>query len=369
MNEAISAVPASASMKMSSIANKLKGAGKSICSLALGDTHFSPPSEIVGQIQAAIADGKTHYGDSAGLDLLRSKIASANYAERKWNQENILIVPGLKQGIRYVVEVIEPDRVCILEPAWLGYEATARIGGAKVCRVDMQNDDWLDELATQEFDLLFACSPNNPDGRILSKSQIDRLVEISSRQDAWLFFDEIYSRYDYTGNWVSISRMTDYEKLIVGNGFSKAYAMTGFRLGWLATGNRMFWEQSVKLQQHVATCPNIPVQHGIANAFDQSKFIERIKEYYAANRQFVAEELPALRAFCPEAGFYYFFPVSLVSGYNNGQNYAEALLQESGLALVPGGAYGSSYEGWVRMSFSVDREVLEDGLKRLKSFG
>ncbi len=366
MNPALQELGESESMKVAGLARQLRLQGRDIVSLALGDSHFSPHPHIVEQINAAMQAGKTHYGDPQGLLALREQIA-ARLPGKHWTPEHLLVVPGLKQGLYYLFDAILSRKICVLEPAWLGYQATAKLVGAETIAIDRTDPDWLDQLTRADFDTLVLCTPNNPDGKIFGGDEIRQLVDICREQNAWLISDEIYSIFDYTNQWKSLADLTDYDQLIICNGFSKSHAMTGFRIGWLASQNRELIATCLKLQQHIATCVNIPTQHGLAHVLAAEIECTADPNYYFENRNLVVETLPNLKPYRPSGGFYFFFPTTVFSDLT-GYEFASQLLQQQGVAVVPGGAYGDNFENWIRLSFSVNRSDLHEGLRRIEDF-
>ncbi|EMI20546.1 aminotransferase class I and II [Rhodopirellula maiorica SM1] len=345
---------------------QLRASGRDVISLALGDTHTSPPTAVVDAINQAIAAGDTHYSSAAGLEPLREAIAQNYYATR-FLPEHILIVPGVKQGLFYLFRATNPKRISVLEPTWLGYKATAGLLNTEIVSVDRTHPNWLDHVAKEEFDLLTICSPNNPDGKIFNQQESEALLNICKSKNAWLISDEIYSTYDYDSKWNSMAQFS-YDKLVVCNGFSKSHAMTGMRVGWIASQNPKVIEDSCKLQQHIATCPCTPVQRGLVTQADpQLAALRDTALIYNQNRMLIAEKLEGFSSYLPDGALYYFVPTSVLGG-GSGADVAEQLLAEQGVAVVPGVAYGDSFEEFVRISFSTAESTLRSAIDRIRDF-
>ena len=366
MNPALSEIRPSASLKMAALAQQLRQQGRDVVSLALGDSHFSPAPKVVQSIEQALRTGKTHYGNPQGLLKLREQIATT-LPGSAWTSDSILIVPGLKQGLYYLMNAIRPRRVAVIEPAWLGYRATATLCEAEYAPVNRRQQNWLQKVEDNDFEMLVVCSPNNPDGAILSQSESESLIKICTTKNAWLVADEIYSGFNYTGTWQSFATLTNYSRLVICNGFSKSHAMTGLRIGWMAIQEKELLQACLQLQQHIATCANVPAQHGLAEALASSENTVIDCNYYLKNRDRVEERLPGLSKYCPDGGFYYFFPVEALL-QNCEFDFAEQLLQQSAVAVVPGSAYGDNFKQWIRLSFSVSHDELAEGLRRIQEF-
>ena len=181
----------SASMEVTRIANELKKMGRTVYPLSIGDTHFSPPKSIIERINNLPA-AASHYTNSDGIDALRSQIAKTING---YDGDNVIIVPGLKQGFFYALQALQNKKVCVLEPAWLGYQATALLANYEYVAVNMYEENWLETLNSTAFDTIIVCVFNNPDGKILSKTETQAIVSSAKKNNAWIITDLIYKRF------------------------------------------------------------------------------------------------------------------------------------------------------------------------------
>jgi len=351
----------SASMEVTRLSKELKEAGQEVFGFSIGDTHFDPPAAIAGRM-SQLPVAASHYGPAQGLAQLREAISKFHGS---FTSDEVAVVPGLKQGFYYALQSLEKSTVAVLEPAWLGYQATCVLAGYDYLSVNTYKPEWLEHLESMDFDVLMACIPNNPDGSILTERQVDRILQVLRSKDAWLVLDTIYDHYAYdTDIKHLLSRLESYPKLIVGNGFSKSHAMTGYRIGYLLVRDEQVMANIIKIQQNLATCPSSFAQHLLAeNTFTNE--IDAFKDYYAINREVVLDIFPKWKPFRPDGGFYYFVDLSQY-GIEDGEAFCKHALRNSGAALVPGTAYGQGFEKYVRLSFSLERQTLRKGLLKLK---
>lgn len=354
----------SASMEMARISSELKQKGNKIYPLGIGDTHFELPKNLKNKLNK-LNESFSHYTNAQGINDLLKLIASfySNYTSK-----DVLLVPGLKQGIYYALEAISKRKLCILEPAWLGYEAIAEMAGYETVIVDLHNSEWKNILNEIEFDAIICCNPNNPDGKIFNKIEIESIIKASKKNDAWIITDFIYDRYVYDERKIEgLEYFYKYDKLIIGNGFSKSHAMTGFRIGYIICNDNLILQRMLIIQQNLATCVSSISQYLLLSLEEcEQEIVENLK-YYTENRKMVLKIFPEWEEFKPEGGFYFFVNIEI---YNlvNGDIFCQKVLREFGVVLIPGSSYGKMYHNYFRLSFSVDKEVLSEGLQLLKKF-
>ena len=356
----------SASMEIARIAAEMSKSGLPVSSLSIGDTHFPPPFNIYEKIKN-ISSSYSHYTVGQGIVELREEISF--YNKKIYNTNEIIITPGLKQGLYYVLQALDEKKVCVLEPAWLGYKAIATMAGKNYLPINRYTEDWLDQLKSLDFDILIICSPNNPDGKILSSNEINELVQISSLKNAWIITDEIYDVYDYREVVAPnpIKKIHGLDKVIVGNGLSKSHAMTGFRLGYIMARNSALIQKINILHQNIATCAPAISQYLSFGFSDYKKCITQFSDYYKDNRDRVMELLPLSIPFKPDGGFYYFIDLERY-GIKDAGKFCKLLLEKSHIAVIPGDAYGIGFNSYIRLSFSVDKLILENALPRINTF-
>jgi aspartate aminotransferase/aminotransferase len=353
----------SASMEVTKLAGELKQQGKKVFPLSAGDTHFAPPQAILKKMNNLPA-AYSHYTNAEGIIELRQLIARQLDG---FMADDVVLVPGLKQGLYYALSAIAGKRLCILEPAWLGYEATAVMAGYTTCPVNTYLSDWTTQLAQLQFDVIIICSPNNPDGKILDANSLQLIRKAAEKNDAWIITDYIYDSYCFEGDTSAHNLLLDYAKLIIGNGFSKSHAMTGFRAGYVLCKNKTLRQRMIVMQQNLATCVPAISQYALTGANDALDEIKNNAAYYRNNRDLVLSFFPLWHPFTPQGGFYYFIDLGIY-GIDDSQTFCKKLLAETGVALVPGGAYGKGFERYVRLSFSIDKEQLAEGLQLMKNF-
>jgi aspartate/methionine/tyrosine aminotransferase len=356
----------SASMAITQIAEEMKRNGKVVYSLSIGDTHFSPPGKIKERLSNAINLGKTHYTEAKGNVELRNIVAK--YYDNQYKPEEVIICPGLKEALYILLVSMNINRVCVLEPAWLGYQSSCVLAGKEYVSINTYEHNWLDRLEEAQFDLLLLCTPNNPDGNVFDKETLDRIHEIIEKKKSYLVIDEIYRIYNYfQNNYNPMEVFYKYEKTIIANGLSKSHAMTGLRIGFLLAKDKKLMDKMIIVQQNLSTCANSVGQFGSIGFIDALPEVEKYKEYYKKNKDLVLQIIPQLKSFEPKGGFYYFFDLKIFN-ICDAQAFCIELLKNQGIALVPGGAYGKGFDSWVRLSFSIDTAILEEALIKLKNY-
>ena len=357
----LSKLELSASMEITRIANDKKQNGEEVFTLSIGDTHFPLPESISKRFNK-LPDLSSHYSSGQGIYDLRRSISKEYYG---YLPENVLVVPGLKQGFFYALEAISENKLVVLEPAWLGYKATATLSGYDYLGINSYEYNWLSKLSLADIDVLLICEPNNPDGRLFTKDSLIKIRTIVEEKKSWVILDIIYERFLYDENVSELLNLfSDYPKLIIGNGFSKSHAMTGFRLGYLLSKNQYLINLMVKIQQNLATCPSTFAQYLIAPDINPSE-INDYSKYYSNNRTEVLNIFPEWKQFIPDGGFYYFVDLRIYD-ILDAENFCLFAINKHGIALVPGAAYGSDFNSYVRVSFSLETKTLIKGLKKLK---
>lgn len=355
----------SASLAITQRAREMQAHGRQVATLSIGDTHFPPPRRIRDALIQGIETGQTHYTSTQGLPELRQAIA--RYYGRAYRPEEIVVTPGVKQGLFSHLQFADYRRVCALEPAWLGYKALVKMCGMQYEGLSVHEENWLKRLEGLPFDALILCSPNNPDGRNLTREQLSRARDIVGRKGAVILLDEIYRHYLYDGSEHHAGMLHGDDRTIVLNGFSKSHAITGLRIGFVAAKNPAVIDGVLRSQQTVATCVNSLAQYGLIGFEEAMDEVAANAVYYRRNRDLIVDCFPELAPFRPEGALYYFIDLD-VWGQRDGDEFCTRLLDEAGVALVPGSAYGKAFGRWARLSFSVDRDQLELGMTGLRSF-
>lgn len=372
----------SATVALNEKAAQLVREGKKVIALAAGEPDFDPPAVVVEETVKALKSGFTHYTSSLGILELRTVIA------QKLREDNgltynpateILVTPGAKQGLVYacLAYLNDGDEVIAPEPAWVSYPEVVALAGATYVPVPTDPEknflvtrDALEAKITKRTRMIFLNTPCNPTGRVMSKQELEAIAEAAKEHDLFVLSDEIYEKLVFDGHkHYSIAGFPGmWERTLTLNGFSKIYAMTGYRLGYVAAPAPIIRELN-KLQQHSATCPTAFAQKGAAV---DPKLVEssvaHMIEKFAARRTLMVKGLagiPGLKANAPEGSFYMWLDCRGIT--NDSRGLSHRLLDEALVALTPGVAFGQSGEGFLRLSFAMDEATLTEACDRIRA--
>jgi aspartate/methionine/tyrosine aminotransferase len=357
----------SASIEITRIAKQLAATGEKVFVLSIGDTHFGLPTIIKTRLKDSLDKNQTHYLEPMGLKELRNSIAQDEF-NGSYQAEEIIVVPGVKQGLYYYLDAFAGKKICVLEPAWLGYHAICSMCNKDIARINIKQNNWMEQLAATSFDALILCTPNNPDGKIYTEQEMQTVYSIVCQNNACLIIDEIYAKYSFEHNTKAI--LQPYyakENVVVVNGFSKGYAATGLRLGYVAVHDKAVMKSMNLLHQNTATCANSISQFAFVDYKDAHDEVDAFASYYHTNRDLVCEIIPELEAFKPDGGFYFFIDLK-VFGIEDAAKFCKDILQQEKIALVPGSAYGEGFDSWLRLSYSIDKDELLEGIKKFKQY-
>ena len=349
-------------------------------SLGVGEPDFETPWHISEEGIYAIEKGRTFYTSNQGLEELREEIAKWN--KRKYNlnytKEEIIVTVGGSEAIDIALRsTINPgDEVIILEPCYVCYEPDVVLAGGNAKIIHLQNKN---EFRLTKEELLDAVSdktkilimnyPNNPTGAIMSKEDLMAIRDVIIEHDLLVITDEIYSELTYSDKHCSIASLPGMkERTIVVNGFSKAFSMTGWRLGYVM-GPEKIMSQMKKIHQFVIMAASTPSQYaGIEALKNGDKDIEMMKEEYDRRRRYLLSEFMRLGLPCFEPkGAFYIFPDISRFGLSS-EEFATELLNKEKLVVVPGTAFGDSGEGFIRISYAYSLPDLKEAIKRLERF-
>ena len=374
-------VQPSATVVVSEKARAMAQEGWDVIDLGSGEPDFDTPPHIVDAALAAIWKGYTHYVSSRGVTGLREAIAN------KLREENnlafdpateIIVTPGAKLGLfaALMAVVDDSDEVLILDPFWVSYEPCVQLAGGIPIRVPLSKEDGfrvsgtkLREKLTPRSKLLMINTPNNPTGRVLSREELETLAKIALENDMLVLSDEIYEKIVYEDHeHISIGSLPDMlDRTIVINGFSKSYAMTGWRLGYVAAKDPLIGE-ILKVQQHSVTCATSFTQYaGIKALTGPQDIVSEMVEVYGKRRDIMVDgldSLPGVSCHRPDGAFYAFPDIS-GTGMSS-LEFADTLLSKARVAVTPGIAFGDSGEGHVRLSFANSTKLIEKALKRMR---
>ena len=352
-----------------------------VISLGVGEPDFDTPWHIRDEGIYALEQGKTFYTSNSGLKELREEICS--YIKRtqgvEYNPLNEVIVTvggseAIDIGLRAMIN--QGDEVIIPQPAYVSYYPCALLAGAKPVIIDLkaENDFRLtaEELLnsiTPKTKVLILPFPNNPTGAIMEKEDLEKIAKICIEKDIYVLSDEIYSALTYKGKHVSIASIEGMkERTILINGFSKSYAMTGWRLGY-ACGPSEIIKQMTKIHQFAIMCAPTTSQYAAVEALKNGDDDVRLmRGAYNQRRRFLMNAFNEMKLPCFEPfGAFYVFPCIKEFGMTS-EEFATKFLEEEHVAVVPGSAFGDSGEGFLRISYAYSIENLKIAMERLTRF-
>ena len=374
----VSALPPSGIRKFFDIAAEMKDA----ISLGVGEPDFTTPWSIREAGIYSLEKGQTHYTANSGLIELREAIC--DYNDRKFGvkydaKTEVLVTVGGSEAIDLMIRtVVNPgDEVLIPEPCFVCYKPlTIMAGGVPVPIETKEEDDFrllpsqLKEKITDKTKLLILPYPNNPTGGVMSKADMEAIAEVLRGTDIMVLSDEIYGelRYSEEGH-IPFSKIDGMrERTVVVNGFSKAFAMTGWRLGY-ALGPAELISLMRKIHQYgIMSAPTTAQYAAIEALKNCDGDVEEMRQEYNYRRRYIVDGFRAMGLSCFEPlGAFYVFPCIKSTGMNS-EEFCEKLLEEEHVAVVPGSAFGESGEGFIRCSYAYSIENIQEALKRIEKF-
>jgi aspartate aminotransferase len=365
-------IPESATMKIADIAAKLRSEGQDIISFSLGEPDFETPENIKRAAKTALDRGETHYTQGSGIPELREAIAEKlkNDNNLDVSPADVLVTTGAKQAIFEAICTLidEGDEVLLLDPAWVSYSAIVKFAGGKPIMVPVSEQEGyvpvdLQSHMTRDTKLLILNSPCNPTGAVYGKNVIKAAAEAAEDHGVFVLSDEVYEKIIYGAKHHSIGSLIP-DRTITINGFSKAYAMTGWRLGY-ATAPAPILQGMLKIQQHSVSNATSFVQRAGVEALrgDQGAVRAMVVEF-KKRRDIMIDGLRKMGIECaPPRGAFYAF--AKVSQFGNSVEVTEKLLRDALVAVTPGSAFGPNGEGYVRLSYATSRQNIEDGIDRI----
>jgi len=352
-----------------------------VISLGVGEPDFDTPWHIREAGIQALQSGKTFYTSNAGLQELRAAISS--YTKRKtgltYNPENqIIVTVGGSEAIDLALRALlnAGDEVIYLEPGFVSYYPCIKLADGVPVPIRLTEEnrfrlkpEQLEAAVTPKSKVLILSYPNNPTGAVMEKEDLEALLPVIQKHDLIVISDEIYGELTYGVKHCSIAGLPGMEqRTIIINGFSKSFAMTGWRLGY-ALGNHEIIEQMVKIHQFAVMCAPTISQYAAIEAMEQGDGdIEAMRESYDQRRKFLYHELQRLGLPCFEPqGAFYMFPNIREFGLSSGE-FALKLLKEEKVAVVPGDSFGECGEGFVRISYAASLQNLKEAVNRIFRF-
>ncbi|MBE0523491.1 MAG: pyridoxal phosphate-dependent aminotransferase [Methanosarcinales archaeon] len=375
VSKRLQSIEESATLRMTNLANELKREGHDVISFSLGEPDFDTPKHISDAAVESLRRGDTHYSPAPGIPELRSAIAEKLQNENNLNVEpgHVIVTPGAKQAVFEAILAVldEGDEAILFDPAWVTYDPCVTIAGGTTvwAPLDPENDFNPTDIAkyiTPKTKLIVVNSPSNPTGGIFSRDVLTEIADLAIDHDIMVISDEIYEKIIYDKEHFSIGSLPGMdERTITINGFSKAYAMTGWRLGYLATSNEVFKSMS-KLHSHSVSSATTFVQWaGVEALKGPQDFIPEMVTEFKARRDLLVDGLNNMGIKCnyPSGAFYAFADVS---EYGNGDEVCEKLLTEANVAATPGSAFGPNSMDFVRFSYATSRERIQTALERIE---
>lgn len=351
-----------------------------VISLGVGEPDFDTPWHVREEGIYSLEKGRTFYTGNSGLLELREEIG--RYLDRRfglsYSADEILVTVGGSEAIDIGFRtMLDPgDEVIIPEPCYVSYLPCVKLAGGVPVRLPLEEKDQfkltkekLLSAITDKTKILVLPFPNNPTGAILNREELQIIADIVKEHDLFVMSDEIYSELNYEGGHVSIASIPDMrERTIVINGFSKSYAMTGWRLGY-AAGPKEIMKQMLKIHQFVIMCAPTTSQYAAIEALrNGDEDVRRMRESYDERRRFLVNALNEMGLPCFEPkGAFYVFPNISAYGMTS-EEFARRLLEQERVAVVPGTAFGECGEGFLRISYAYSIDNLKKALDKIEKF-
>ncbi|ARA98686.1 aminotransferase [Geobacillus thermodenitrificans] len=377
VSETVASLKPSGIRRFFDLASSLDG----VISLGVGEPDFVTSWSIREASILSLEQGYTSYTANAGLLELRQEIAA--YLRRKFHVEyrpetEILVTVGASQAIDLALRaIVNPgDEVIVVEPSFVAYEPLVVLAGGTPVIVHASGADGfqlmpahIERAITERTKAVIICSPNNPTGTVLSPAELKALARLAEKHDLLVIADEIYAELTYEGEHTSIAAVPGMrERTILISGFSKGFAMTGWRLGFAAAPEELL-QAMLKIHQYAMMCAPTMAQYGALEALRNGEHeVEQMRNSYRRRRNYFVASLNEIGLPCHlPGGAFYAFPSIRHTGLTSEQ-FAERLLLEEKVAVVPGNVFGTSGEGYIRCSYASSLEQLQEAIKRMKRF-
>ncbi|GGE49311.1 aminotransferase [Pullulanibacillus camelliae] len=352
-----------------------------VISLGVGEPDFVTPWNVIEASYHSLEKGYTAYTANAGMIELRRLIEEylAEQFNVRYNAEDqILVTVGASQAIDLSIRaLIDPgDEVIIAEPCFVAYAPIVSLAGGIPVPVDAHAEnafrlqpEQLEAAVTNRTKAVLICSPNNPTGAVLRTEELIGIAAVVENHDLIVISDEIYAELTYDEGYTSLASLEQLkERTLLVSGFSKAFAMTGWRLGYVA-GPSEWIQAMLKIHQYTMMCASTMAQHGAIEALKNGReSMLAMKKSYKQRRNFIVNSLNDLGLECHRpGGAFYVFPSVKSTGLTS-EAFAEKLLQEEHVAVVPGHVFGKSGEGYIRCSYATSLKQLDEAIKRIQRF-
>ncbi len=374
LSEKIAGVTESATIAISNKAKKMQREGIDVISMSIGEPDFATPQHITDACIDALKRGETHYAPSNGIPELLSAISDKITKENHFpcTPQQVIVACGAKDAIYEACEaVLNPgDETIILTPAWVSYEPCVQIAGGKIVKhainpKTFQLDDSLLERVNPKTKMVIVNSPSNPTGAVFDKKSMKLVADLCEDRDLYAMSDEIYEKMIYGKEHISLASIGDMaQRTITINGFSKAYAMTGWRLGYAIAPKEIIGEMS-KVQQHsISQATTFAMWGGVAALRGDQSCVEEMRKEFDRRRKYVIAELNRMGyETAPADGAFYAF----VKVAGDDMEVASRWLEKGHVAATPGSAFYAP--GWIRLSYATSMEKLREAMGRIKRVG
>ena len=390
LSKTCQAIAPSATLKMNALVTEMRERGEDVISLSVGEPDFITPAHIREAGKRAIDEGKTRYTAASGMPSLRSAIAKYLLEEKglRYTREEIIVGNGAKQVILGALQaVLNPgDEVLLPAPCWVSYPEMVQMAGGKAVWINTTKEqgfiptpEQIEKAITPRTKALMLNSPSNPTGAVWSREQLSALAKLAVKHQFYIISDEIYEKLVYDGaEHISVATLGKqvFNQTIVVSGFSKAYAMTGWRLGY-AAGPRPVIAAMAAYQSHATGNPNSIAQYaGLAALKGDQGCVSEMAAAFSRRRMLMLSclrRVPHVSTFIPRGAFYVLLDVRETFGMSLDQavirdagDFAELLLKNARVSVVPGDAFGAP--GYVRLSYAVSDERILEAVRRIGNF-
>lgn len=380
VSKRVQAVKPSATLQITAKAKAMKAQGIDIVGLGAGEPDFDTPEHIKRAVYEAVEEGFVYYTPTLGIMELRKAVAEKLERENgvKYGPEKeVIITPGAKQALfEAMAAIVEPgDEILCSDPFWVSYEPMVQLAGGKTVFIPtyekedfLLTPDAIRESITPKTKAIIVNSPNNPTGAVIGKDGLEAIAEICVEHDLVTISDEIYEKIIYDGKHYSIASFPGMrDRTITVNGFSKAYSMTGWRLGY-AAGPQVLIDAMNRIQEHSVSCATSFVQKAgvVALRSSQESVADMVKEFKRRRDALMKllGEIDGVTCSKPK-GTFYAFPNFSAYGKDSFK-LADFLLEEAKVAVIPGGAFGAQGEANLRISYATSMENITKGIERIK---
>ena len=352
-----------------------------VISMGIGEPDLDTPKEVCEKATEALQKGFTHYPPNAGLGILREAVSKYGLAEPGlYKPEEIMITNGAMNALSLLMNIlIEPgDHVMIQNPQWLNYAAQIEYCGGVAVKLptDPENGFYLDPQTIRDnfvpgkTKALLINSPNNPTGHVLTRKNLEEIAQVACELDLLVISDEVYNTLIFDdAEAVSISTFPGMrDRTVVVNSLSKAYAMCGWRVGY-AAGPEALVDRMAKCQENFISGVNAAAQYAAAYALEHRELTEGLREVFRERREVAIAELkkiPGIKFSVPKGAFYLFPDISAFG--LDSKTFCDRLLEEAHVVCVPGSAFGSVGEGFIRMAYTAKTEDIVEAMRRIREF-